>query len=86
MEAHPTAGVLEAEIFDRIGRVIERTLDFPREQIKRDTALRQITTDSLELVGLVQDLEDEFQIDFEFRDNQMGRIEDVIRYIETRRR
>ena len=85
METDPATGVLEAEIFDRIGRVIERTLDVPKKDIKRDTALRQITTDSLELVGLIQDLEDEFQIDFEFRDNPMGRIEDVIRYVEAHR-
>lgn len=50
-------------IFDQVAKILRDTTGATRDQIRRDTVLKELRLDSLDQVELVMELEDVFGID-----------------------
>ena len=67
--------------FDKIKEILEENLDIAGDQVSMDSTMEQLGVDSLDLVELVCELEDELDLDLGQPEN-ISTIADLILYIE----
>ncbi len=69
--------------FDKIRAIISEQLDIDESEITPDTTLEDLGVDSLDLVDIVMDIEDEFEL--EVPDDALERfttVGDVVAFVE----
>ncbi len=72
-------------MINRIRKYLSEQLDIPVEEIDRDTTFESLHVDSLDMVEMVMDLEEELDIDFEMDgDVKLETIGDLADYIEEK--
>lgn len=65
-------------MIEKVSTVIANSLDLAMEDVTPDTQIRDLVTDSLDLVELILFLEDEFLVDIEDEEiNQVATVQDV---------
>lgn len=71
-------------IFDKVSTALAEQFDIDSNEITMDTSFTEdLQADSLDLVDLVMELEDEFEIEFpEDKIDDFKTVGDVINYIE----
>ena len=52
-------------MYDRIRTYLSEQLDIPVEEMDRDTTLESLHLDSLDMVEMIMDMEEELGVDFE---------------------
>ena len=52
-------------MYDRIRTYLSEQLDIPVEEMDRDTAFESLHLDSLDMVEMIMDMEEELGVDFE---------------------
>ena len=52
-------------MLERIIKYLSEQLDFPAEEMNRDTTFESLHLDSLDMVEMVMDMEEELGVDFE---------------------
>jgi acyl carrier protein len=74
------------DIFEKVKFILNQYYSFHSDQIELQTKFyEELGTDSREMLELINDLEDEFNIQIEFEAvEEMVTIEDAVRYIEKR--
>ena len=68
-------------IFDRIVEIICGKLDIDSDQIDMDSTFESLKIDSLDLVEIVLDVEDEFGIELDEADD-LKSVGDLVKFIE----
>lgn len=67
-------------MFERIAKYLSEQLSIPVEEIDRDTTFESLHLDSLDMVEMVVDLEEELGIDLQQEDklNTVGELADFV--------
>ena len=73
---------MTASIKDRVIKVIEKTSKISAEDIQSNLLIADICEDSLDLVNLLFELEDEFNIDIPDEARESNSIQDIVTGIE----
>ncbi|MBC7957692.1 MAG: acyl carrier protein [Cytophagales bacterium] len=68
--------------FERLGAILARDYKFSPEQLTRDAPLEGLGIDSLGLVELLWNVEEEFKITLGSQPVEMLTVGDVVRYID----
>lgn len=73
-------------IFERVKHIISQQFDVDEEEIELDTEfIENLDADSVDLVELVMELEDEFETEFEDSDiEDIITVEDAVEYIKNK--
>ncbi len=72
-------------MLNRIKTYLSEQLDIPVEEMDRDTTFESLHVDSLDMVEMVMDMEQELGIDFEMNgDVKLETIGDLADYIEDK--
>jgi len=72
-------------MLNRIRTYLSEQLDIPVEEMDRDTTFESLHVDSLDMVEMVMDMEEELGIDFEMDgDAKLETIGDLADYIEDK--
>ena len=72
-------------MYNRIRSYLSEQLDIPVEEMDRDTTFESLHVDSLDMVEMVMDMEEELGIDFEMdSDAKLETIGDLADYIEDK--
>ena len=72
-------------MYNRIRNYLSEQLDIPVEEMDRDTTFESLHVDSLDMVEMVMDMEEELGIDFEMDgDMKLETIGDLADYIEDK--
>lgn len=72
-------------MYDRIKTYLSEQLDIPAEELSRDTTFESLHLDSLDMVEMVMDMEEELGIDLGIEgDVQLETIGDLADYIEEK--
>ena len=69
-------------IFEKVKEILIKELNLSGEEVTMEASFEALGIDSLDLVELVMQLEEEFDINMEETEG-MKTVEDVVRYIET---
>lgn len=71
-------------IYEKVSEALAQLFEVPQDQITMDTNfIDDLQADSLDLVDLVMELEDEYEIEFpEDRIEEFKTVGDVVNYIE----
>lgn len=69
-------------IFEKVKEILMKELNLSGEEVTLEASFEALGIDSLDLVELVMQLEEEFDINMEETEG-MKTVEDVVRYIET---
>ena len=69
-------------IFEKVKEILMKELNLSGEEVTMEASFEALGIDSLDLVELVMQLEEEFDISMEETEG-MKTVEDVVRYIET---
>ena len=68
-------------IFEKVKEILMKELNLSGEEVTMEASFEALGIDSLDLVELVMQLEEEFDISME-ETQEMKTVEDVVRYIE----
>lgn len=72
-------------MFERIRNYLSGQLDIPAEELSRETTFESLHLDSLDMVEMVMDMEEELGIDLGMEgDMQLETIGDLADYIEDK--
>lgn len=71
-------------IFEKVKEILMKELNLSGEEVTMEASFEALGIDSLDLVELVMQLEEEFDISME-ETEEMKTVEDVVRYIEKAR-
>ncbi len=72
-------------MYNRIRNYLSEQLDIPVEEMDRDTTFESLHVDSLDMVEMVMDMEEELGIDFEMDgDMKLDTIGDLADFIEDK--
>ncbi len=72
-------------MLNRIKTYLSEQLDIPVEEMDRDTTFESLHVDSLDMVEMIMDMEQELGIDFEMNgDVKLETIGDLADYIEDK--
>lgn len=71
-------------VYEKVAEALAQQFEVPQDQITMDTNfIDDLQADSLDLVDLVMELEDEYEIEFpEDRIEEFKTVGDVVNYIE----
>lgn len=69
-------------IFEKVKEILMKELNLSGDEVTMEASFEALGIDSLDLVELVMQLEEEFDISMEETEG-MKTVEDVVRYIET---
>ena len=69
-------------IFEKVKEVLVRELTLGEDEIKLESNFEELGIDSLDLVELVMQLEEEFDITIE-ESSELKTVQDVVEYIKT---
>ncbi|MEG0702854.1 MAG: acyl carrier protein [Christensenella sp.] len=68
-------------IYDKIAAIISEKMDIDVEEITMDATFESLKIDSLDMVEIVMDIEEEFDISVEEAEN-LKSVADLVKYIE----
>lgn len=72
-------------MFDRIVKYLSNQLEIPVENMSRDTTFDSLHVDSLDMVEMVMDMEEELGVDFDMESGvKLESIGDLADYIEEK--
>ena len=72
-------------MYERIRTYLSEQLDIPAEEMSRDTTFESLHLDSLDMVEMVMDMEEELGVDFEMEgDMKLETIGDLSDFIEDK--
>lgn len=72
-------------MYDRIRTYLSQQLDVPVEDMNRDTTFESLHLDSLDMVEMIMDMEEELGVDFELEgDLKLETIGDLADFIEDK--
>lgn len=72
-------------MYERIRTYLSRQLDVSADTIARDTTFQSLHLDSLDMVEMIMDMEEELGIDFEFEgDLKLETVGELSDYIENK--
>ncbi|MBO2527171.1 MAG: hypothetical protein CW335_03200 [Clostridiales bacterium] len=72
-------------MYERIRTYLSEQLDIPAEELSRDTTFESLHLDSLDMVEMIMDLEEELGVDFGMEgDMQLETLGDLADYIEEK--
>ena len=72
-------------MYDRIRNYLSEQLDIPAEEMNRDTTFDSLHVDSLDMVEMVMDMEEELGVEFDMEgDLKLETIGDLADYIEEK--
>lgn len=72
-------------MYERIRTYLSEQLDIPAEELSRDTTFESLHLDSLDMVEMIMDLEEELGVDFGIEgDMQLETLGDLADYIEEK--
>ena len=70
-------------MYDRIRNYLSEQLDIPADEMDRDTTFESLHVDSLDMVEMVMDMEEELGVEFDMEgDLKLETIGDLADYIE----
>lgn len=76
---------METDCASRVLSVIARELGVDESEVKPETRLVSLVTDSLEMANLILELEDEFTLEISDEDAQkLLTVKDVVAYVDSR--
>ncbi|MBR6101335.1 MAG: acyl carrier protein [Ruminococcus sp.] len=70
-------------VFETVAKIIAERIDCDPSEIKRESAFRDLGIDSLDIVDLTMNLEDELGIELEL-DQKVETIGDLVDFIEAK--
>ena len=70
-------------VFETVAKIIAERIDCDPSEIKRESAFRDLGIDSLDIVDLTMNLEDELCIELEL-DQKVETIGDLVDFIEAK--
>lgn len=72
-------------MYDRIRKYLSEQLDIPVEEMDRDTTFENLHLDSLDMVEMIMDMEEELGVDFELEgDLKLETIGDLADFIDDK--
>ena len=72
-------------MYDRIRNYLSEQLDIPAEEMDRDTTFESLHVESLDMVEMVMDMEEELGVEFDMEgDLKLETIGDLADYIEEK--
>ena len=72
-------------MYDRIRTYLSQQLDIPVEEMSRDTTFESLHLDSLDMVEMIMDMEEELGADFEIEgDVKLETIGELADYIDSK--
>ena len=72
-------------MYDRIRTYLSQQLDIPVEEISRDTTFESLHLDSLDMMEMVMDMEEELGVDFEMEgEMKLETVGDLADFIEDK--
>lgn len=72
-------------MYDRIRNYLSEQLDIPAEEMDKETTFESLHVDSLDMVEMVMDMEEELGVEFDMEgDLKLETIGDLADYIEER--
>ncbi len=72
-------------MLERIISYLSEQLDIPKEEMNRDTTFESLHLDSLDMVEMVMDMEEELGVDFEMEGKlEVNTIGELADYIEEK--
>ena len=72
-------------MYDRIRNYLSEQLDIPADEMDRDTTFDSLHVDSLDMVEMVMDMQEELGVEFDMEgDLKLETIGDLADYIEER--
>ncbi len=74
---------MDQQIQNRVIQIIAKNQKIPPEKIQLNQTIEEICEDSLDLVGLVFALEDEFNLDVSDKAKEAKTVRDIIVGVET---
>ena len=75
-----------SDVYDRVKRIVVDRLGVEESQVSPDASFKEdLGADSLDVVELVMELEDEFDLEISDEDaEKISSVGDVVKYIESR--
>ncbi|MBQ6798418.1 MAG: acyl carrier protein [Oscillospiraceae bacterium] len=70
-------------MFEKIVNYLSKQLDIPTEEIREDTTFESLGIDSLDIVEMVVDMEDELGVELELND-KISTIGELAEFIESK--
>ncbi len=72
-------------MYEKIKTYLSQQLDVPAEEMSRDTTFESLHLDSLDMVEMIMDMEEELGVDFEMEgDMKLETIGDLADFIEEK--
>ena len=71
----------ENEIYEKIAEIISDKMDIDADEITMDSTFESLKIDSLDMVEIVMDIEEEFDVSVEDAEN-LKSVADLVKYIE----
>ncbi|MEA5002924.1 MAG: acyl carrier protein [Christensenella sp.] len=68
-------------IYEKIAGIISDKMDIDVEEIKMDSSFESLKIDSLDMVEIVMDIEEEFDVSIEEAEN-LKSVSDLVKFIE----
>jgi len=68
-------------IYEKIAKIISEKMDIDVEEIKQDSSFESLKIDSLDMVEIVMDIEEEFDVSIEEAEN-LKTVADLVTFIE----
>ena len=73
-----------AEIFEKVREILVKNLDVNSAYVEMDTSIRELMPDSSELLDILLDLEEEFDVDITDEDfEEIDTVSDAVEYIKN---
>ena len=70
-------------MFDKIAAYLAKQMDVPVEDITRDTTFESLGIDSLDMVEMVMDLEEELKVDLEMEE-KVTTVGELVDFVESK--
>ena len=67
--------------FEKIAEIIANTLSIDKDDITPDSTFKSLSVDSLDMVEIVMDIEEAFEVSVEDAEN-LKSVADLVKYIE----
>lgn len=73
-------------VFETVRNIIAEQLEIAAEEITMESSLTEdLKADSVDVVGIIMNLETEFSLEFPYEDlEQVATVGDAVRYIESK--
>ncbi len=69
-------------VFEKIAEIISEKMDIEKDEISMDSSFESLKIDSLDMVEIVMDIEEEFDVSIEDAEN-LKSVSDLVGFIEA---